>query len=139
GSIFEFISPRRTRESMRIISSVVLISVIIIPLASFDFEGVLNSAEFQEESINEDTGINYTASIMEKEIYKELEKILINESVDEYEIYITIETDEAEKIINLEKIEISVDKAYEGKIPGLRERLKTEYGDVLQIGVKKDE
>jgi hypothetical protein len=50
GSIFEFIAPRRNKETFRIISSIILISVIIIPLATFDFKGAFEEQEFQFET-----------------------------------------------------------------------------------------
>jgi hypothetical protein len=139
GSVFEFVCPKRTRESMRIVSSVVLISVIALPLMNFDFNTVLRNVSDEQEEFTQENSLVHTASLMEKEIYKEIENILINEYVDEYEIYITIETDEKEMIINLSRIEVLIDERYKEKIPLLNNALQKEYGDVLIIGVKKDE
>ena len=38
GSIFEFILPRKNKDVFRIVSSVILISVIVIPLSRLDLK-----------------------------------------------------------------------------------------------------
>ena len=87
GSIFEFIAPRRNKETFRIISSIILISVIIIPLATFDFKGAFEEQEFQfETEQTEEKALQNTTKLIEREIYKNVEEILINEGVNEYEI-----------------------------------------------------
>ena len=68
GSIFEFIAPRRNKETFRIISSLILISVIIIPLATFDFKGAFEEQEFQfETEQTEEKALQNTTKLIERE------------------------------------------------------------------------
>ena len=137
GSIFEFISPKRSKETFRIISSIILISVIVLPLATFDFTGALEEIEFEfQAEENEGNALLSTANLMEREIYKQIENILINEGLNEYEIYISTEIDENSNEVILKEVKILVDSKFKEKIPILKEKLKNDFQEVLEIGVK---
>ena len=137
GSIFEFIAPRKNKETFRIISSIILISVIVIPLATFDFSGLLGEQEFYfETEQTEENALKNTAKLIEREIYKKVEEILINEGVNEYEIYVSTQTDEASREIILCELKILVDSKFQSEISALEEKLSNDFGDVLKIGVK---
>lgn len=139
GSIFEFIVPRRNKETFRIISSIILISVIIIPLATFDFKGTFEEQEFQfETEQTEEKALQNTTKLIEREIYKNVEEILINEGVNEYEIYVSTRTDEASREIILAELKIFVDSKFQKKIPVLRDKLKGDFGGILKIEVKEN-
>ncbi len=139
GSIFEFIAPRKNKETFRIISSIILISVIVIPLASFDLHGAIEEQDFGlEAEENNEKALQSTAKLIEREIYKNVEEILINESVNEYEIYISTRTDENSNEIILSELKILVDGKFQEKIPALLEKLKDDFGEVLKIGVKEN-
>ena len=109
GSVLEFISPKKSREAFRIVSGIILISVIVIPLVGFNFSAELEKREFEfeEEGSDEDVLLT-TAGLMEKEIYKQIENILINEQIDEYEIYISTEIDEEANEIILSEVNVLV-------------------------------
>jgi hypothetical protein len=139
GSIFEFILPRKNKDVFRIVSSIILISVIIIPLSRIDFENEFSEfGVFTEESETQ-TGVNHTASLIEKEIYKNVENILINEGVNEYEIYISTNIDNSTNEIVLTEVTVLVDEKFKGEISDLENILKTEFGEVLKIGVKDND
>lgn len=139
GSIFEFIAPRRNKETFRIISSIILISVIIIPLATFDFKGAFEEQEFQfETEQTEEKALQNTTKLIEREIYKNVEEILINEGVNEYEIYVSTRTDEASREVILSELKIFVDSKFQKKIPVLRDKLKGDFGEILKIEVKEN-
>ena len=76
---------------------------------------------------------------IEKEIYKSIEEILINEGVNEYEIYIDTKVDEATNEIVLQEVTVLVDEIFNEKISVLESILKTEFGEVLKIGVKEND
>ena len=137
GSVLEFISPKKSREAFRIVSGIILISVIVIPLVGFNFSAELEKRdfEFEEEGSGEDVLLT-TAGLMEKEIYKQIENILINEQIDEYEIYISTEIDEEANEIILSEVNILVGVQFQNKITELSSILGKEFGDILQIGVK---
>ncbi len=140
GSIFEFIAPRKNKETFRIISSIILISVIVIPLATFDFKGLLGEQTLQfETEQTEEKALQNTAKLIEREIYKKVEEILINEGVNEYEIYVSTQTDEASGEIILCELKILVDSKFQSKIPALEEKFINDFGDVLKIEVKQND
>ncbi len=138
GSVFEFISPKRNKETFRIISSLILISVIVIPLARFDFSDLIVDFELQQEEATENNSLLLTADILEREIYKSIEDTLINAGVDEYEIYISTEINEETKEINISSVEILLDESFENKIEELESAFGKEYGEILKIGVKEN-
>ena len=140
GSIFEFIAPRRNKETFRIISSIILISVIVIPLATFDFKGAVDNMEIQVETEKtEEQALLNTSKLIEREIYKKVEEILINEGVNEYEIYISTEISEESKEIILKELKVLIDSNYKEKITVLEGKLQGDFGEVLKIGVKEND
>ena len=139
GSIFEFILPRKNKDVFRIVSSIILISVIIIPLSRIDFENEFSEFEILVEESETQSGVNHTASLIEKEIYKNVENILINEGVNEYEIYISTNIDDSTNEIVLTEVTVLVDEKFKGEISDLENILKTEFGEVLKIGVKDND
>ena len=139
GSIFEFILPRKNKDVFRIVSSIILISVIIIPLSKLDLHDELQGLEYSLETEETANSIEYTAGLIEKEIYKNIENILINDGVNEYEIYISTKVDEATNEIVLTDVTVLVDENFKENISGLEKRLKTDFGEVLKIGVKNND
>lgn len=139
GSIFEFILPRKNKDVFRIVSSVILISVIVIPLSRLDLKSEFSNLDFSLTESDTQQSINHTANLIEKEIYKSIEEILINEGVNEYEIYIDTKVDEATNEIVLQEVTVLVDELFKEKISVLESILKTEFGEVLKIGVKEND
>lgn len=139
GSIFEFILPRKNKDVFRIVSSVILISVIIIPLSKLSLSEEFESVQYQQEADDTENNLIRTASLLEKEIYKNIEEILINEGINEYEIYISTNIDEATNEIVLAGVEILVDEKFSDKITVLENILKSDFGEALKIGVKENE
>ena len=139
GSIFEFILPRKNKDVFRIVSSVILISVIVIPLSRLDLKSEFSHLDFSLTEGDTQQSINHTANLIEKEIYKSIEEILINDGVNEYEIYIDTKVDEATNEIVLQEVTVLVDELFKEKISVLESILKTEFGEVLKIGVKEND
>ncbi len=138
GSIFEFISPRKSKETFRIVSSIILLSVIVIPLATLDFTEMIEEISVDYEETNEADTLLHTANLMEKELYNKIENILINQGVDEYEIYISTEIDKEANEIVLTEIKLLVDDKFRDKIPDLERSLSGEFKEILKIGVKNE-
>ena len=139
GSIFEFVLPRKNKDVFRIVSSVILISVIVIPLSRLDLKSEFSHLDFSLTESDTQQSINHTANLIEKEIYKSIEEILINEGVNEYEIYIDTKVDEGTNEIVLQEVTVLVDEIFNEKISVLESILKTEFGEVLKIGVKEND
>ncbi len=139
GSIFEFLLPRKNKDVFRIVSSIILISVIIIPLSKLNLEDEFLNIEYSLEPKETENNLQYTAGLIEKEIYKNIENMLINESVNEYEIYISTNVDESTNEIVLSEVTVLVDEKFKDKISVLEKNLKSEFGEVLKIGVKEND
>lgn len=140
GSVFEFITPEKNKELIRIISSIVLIAVIIIPIASFDLFGAMEEIELEIEEVEAyEDSILKTSKLIEKEVYKKIENILINRGIDEYEINISTKTDKETREIVLTGISVLLGEEYESEIQNLKEELNDEFYEVLKVGVKEDE
>ena len=139
GSIFEFLLPRKNKDVFRIVSSIILISVIIIPLSKLNLEDEFETIEYSLETKETENNLQYTAGLIEKEIYKNIENMLINESVNEYEIYISTNVDESTNEIVLSEVTVLVDEKFKDKISVLEKNLKSEFGEVLKIGVKEND
>ncbi|MBQ5883363.1 MAG: hypothetical protein IIW72_02430 [Clostridia bacterium] len=139
GSIFEFILPRKNKDVFRIVSSVILISVIVIPLSRLDLKSEFSHLDFSLTESDTQQSINHTANLIEKEIYKSIEEILINEGVNEYEIYIDTKVDEATNEIVLQEVTVLVDEIFNEKLSVLESIFKTEFGEVFKIGVKEND
>ncbi len=139
GSIFEFLLPRKNKDVFRIVSSIILISVIIIPLSKLNLEDEFLNIEYSLETKETENNLQYTAGLIEKEIYKNIENMLINESINEYEIYISTNVDESTNEIVLSEVTVLVDEKFKDKISVLEKNLKSEFGEVLKIGVKEND
>ena len=139
GSIFEFLLPRKNKDVFRIVSSIILISVIIIPLSKLNIEDEFLNIEYSLETKETENNLQYTAGLIEKEIYKNIENMLINESINEYEIYISTNVDESTNEIVLSGVTVLVDEKFKDKISVLEKNLKSEFGEVLKIGVKEND
>jgi hypothetical protein len=94
--------------------------------------------EIEEVEVYEDS-ILKTSKLIEKEVYKKIENILINRGIDEYEINISTKTDKETREIVLTGISVLLGKEYENEIQNLKEELNDEFYEVLKVGVKEDE
>ena len=103
-----------------------------------DLKSEFSQLDFSIAESDTQQSINHTANLIEKEIYKSIEEILINEGVNEYEIYIDTKVDEATNEIVLQEVTVLVDEIFKEKISVLESILKTEFGEVLKIGVKEN-
>ncbi len=138
-SIFEYLTPSRNKEIMKIISSVILISLVVTSLFKLDFKNTFDKTDFNfsENTLSED-GLTDLKLLMEKEVYKNIENVLINEGVREYEINMKSEIDFDSAEISLTEIKILSDKSEAEKISRAEKELEKEYGDILKFGEIND-
>ena len=116
-----------------------MLLVVVSPIAKseINLESGLISQEEISEKMNYDA-LMQTANLTERKLREEMKEILINENINEYEIYITTTVDEEENTVFLEKIKIEVGKAFEGKIGVIKSSVPKEYQEVLKVGVKNE-
>ena len=138
GGILEYISPEKTKKTLRVAVVSVMLLVIISPIAKseINFENTFQNYEISE-GVSYDA-LMHTANLAERKLREEMKEILIKEGINEYEIYITTTVDEEENTVYLEEIKIEVGKAFENKIGIIKSSIAQEYQEVLKVGVKNE-
>lgn len=138
GGILEYIAPEKTRKVLRIAVVSVLLLGIVSPIVKSDIsvDDLLPQAEVKE-STDYDT-LMHTANLTEKKIREEMKEVLINEGVNEYEIYVSTSVDAEENTVYLEEIKIEVGNTFENKINIIKSKVPEEYRQVLKVGVKNE-
>ncbi len=138
GGLLEYITPEKSKKSLRITVVSVLLLVIFFPIIKSDvtIDEVFPEVEISEKA-NYDN-LMHTANLIESKLRNEIKEILINEKINEYEIYITTSVDENENTVFLDEIKVEVSKAFEEKIPVIKSKIPEEYKSVLKVGVKNE-
>ena len=139
GGVLEYIAPEKTRKTLRVAVVSVMLLVVVTPVAKgeISLEGNMLSEEEISENVNYDA-LMHTANLIEQKLKEEMKEILINEGVNEYEIYITTTIDEENNTVFLEEIKIEVDKTFEDEISDIKNKVPEEYQVVLKVGVKNE-
>ena len=138
GGVLEYISPEKTKKTLRVAVVSVLLLVVVLPFAKnkIKLEYPVPDGEINEK-INYEA-LMHTANLTERKLREEVKEILIKEGINEYEIYITTTVDEDENTVFLEEIKIEVGKAFESKISSIKSNIPEEYQEVLKVGVKNE-
>ena len=139
GGVLEYIAPEKTKKTLRIAVVSVMLLVVVTPVVKGEIS--LESNMVSEDEISENVNYNaliHTANLTEQKLKEEMKEILINEGVNEYEIYITTTIDEENNTVFLEEIKIEVDKSFENKIRAIKNKVPEEYQEVLKVGVKNE-
>lgn len=138
GGVLEYISPEKTKKTLRIavVSVMILVVASTIAKSEITLEYPLSESEISEK-VNYDA-LMHTANLTERKLRQEMKEILIKENINEYEIYITTTVDEEENTVYLEEIKIEIGKAFENKIGIIKSNIPKEYQEVLKVGVKNE-
>lgn len=138
GGVLEYMAPQKTKKTLRVAVISVLLLGILSPIvkSEISIENLLPEAEISEEVSYK--ALVHTASLTEKKLRDGMKEILINEGVNEYEVYVTTTIDEEENTVYLEEIKIEVGKAFEDKIPSIKNKISEDYQEVLKVGVKNE-
>lgn len=137
GGVLEYIAPEKTKKALRVAVASVMLLVVVSPIAKSEIR--LENTVISEAEIREKVSYNslmHTAKLTERSLKAEMKEILINESINEYEIYITTSINEEENIVFLEEIKIEVGKSFENKVDEIKSKVPREYQEVLKVGVK---
>ena len=139
GGVLEYIAPEKTKKTLRVSVVAVMLLVVVSPIAKseINLESDLISQEEISEKMNYDA-LMQTANLTERKLREEMKEILINENINEYEIYITTTVDEEENTMYLEKIKIEVSSEFQNKIEEIKNNVSQEYKSVLEVGVKNE-
>ena len=138
GGITEYLSPQKAKSTLRIVTALVLIFVTVAPVSGLDLS-VDDIFSYEEISEYEKTdSLMHTANLTEKAIYAEMQKILINQGINEYEIYIDTSIEGESNTVYLDSILIEVSKEFEGKIPQIVSAIPEDYKRISKVGVKDE-
>ena len=138
GGVLEYVAPERAKKTLRSVVVAVVLLCFFTPFLKDQpsLDGVLVQEEVTQYSGYQ--ALLHTASLTEKMLRSEFKQILINQGVNEYEIYIVTSVDENENTVYLDSIKILVGKAFEGKIQAIKNQIADEYKGVLTMGVKNE-
>lgn len=137
GGFVEYLTPDKMKKTVRICTILVILTICFAPLSKIDFNINTPNMNFSnnEGSYN---ALMHTANLMEKEVYADIKKILINLNIEEYEIYVSTEVSEESNTVYFEEIKVEVDKQYESLLPEIEKGIAKEYKDILKVGVKNE-
>jgi len=138
GGILEYIAPDKTKKTLRVVVVSVLLLCIVSPVVkgNFNYEGLFNQTEFNENTSYD--ALMHTANLTERRLREEIKSILINEGINEYEIYISTSVNEEENTVYLEEIKIEIGGSFYDKISVVKNKIPEEYKSVLKVGVKNE-
>ncbi len=137
GGFVEYLTPDKMKKTVRICVVGLMLSCIFLPVMKDNFKNV----KLPMEEIAENEAYNalyHTANLMEQSLYTEIKNILINQGVNEYEIYITTTPNIDNNTVYLDEIKIEVHKDYKKIIPDIVNAIPEEYTDILKVGVKNE-
>ncbi len=138
GGILEYIAPQKVKSVLRCVVALVLLFAVASPIvkADIDFKG-FNIVENSSETAQMDA-LMHTANLTEKKIKSELQNILINLEVNEYEIYVNTSVDKEKNTVYLESVIVEVSKEFSDKNQDIYNAITADYKAVLKVGVKNE-
>ncbi len=138
GGMLEYLTPLKYRKTLRVAVVGIVLALCIMPVFNkdFDFDLKLNT-ESQGEQLSYDS-LMHTASLVEKKVRGQIKDVLINQGVDEYEIYITTTVDKEEDVVYLEEVKVEVHEKYSDKLSDIVKDLPQDYRDIVKTGVKNE-
>ena len=136
GGMLEYLTPPKYRKTLRVVVVGIVLALCIMPVFDNDFDLKLDS-ESQGEQLSYDS-LMHTANLVENKIRRQIKDILINQGIDEYEIYITTTVDKEESVVFLEEIIVEVHEKYGGKLEAVVKEIPQDYRDIVKTGVKNE-
>lgn len=138
GGFMEYVLPGKARGMLRGIVAVVLILSVALPVIDSAVEIPDFVPQYVENENQTVDSLMHTANLTERKIKKEVQEILINEGVNEYEIYVSTTVDEESVTVFLESVYIEIGKAFEDKKDSILQKITGDYKSVTKIGVKNE-
>ena len=138
GGMLEYLTPPKYRKTLRVVVVGIVLALCIMPVFDNDFEfDLMLDSESQGEQLSYDS-LMHTANLVENKIRRQIKDVLINQGIDEYEIYITTTVDKEESVVYLEAIKIEVHEKYGGKLEAIVKEIPQDYRDIVKTGVKNE-
>ena len=139
GGFLEYFAPSKIRRTLRVAVIAVMLVTSVAPVLKIDL-GELDFSGYEEAG--EGTAYDalmHTANLTEKKIYGEIRDILINQGVDEYEIYVTTSVEQETNTVFLEEIKVETDERFKDKITDIENAVSKEYQGILSVVIKDGE
>lgn len=134
ASILHALVPKKEEKLFRALSFCVISAVSLMPLINADFSVI----EFSFDEVREESYKNeYSAArALEVAVKKNVSDTLIKLGIDEYEIYVSTNTDEERSIVTVTEVRVELAPEFENKTDSVKSELDGIYKDVLKIEVK---
>ena len=133
GGVLEYMVPSKMKKTMRILVASVMLTASFLPVlkTDFGFDNVTFSAETEVDMSYD--ALMHTANLTEKKIYSQMKEILINEGVDEYEIYVTTTIEKEENTVYLDEIKIEIPTRFNDRVSDIKKAVPEEYQGIFTI------
>lgn len=136
GGVLEFFVPQRMKKTLHVAVVAVMLVAAFSPVLKMDFD--FDSIDYSVEAESEITYDNlmHIANLTEKKIYNEMKQILINQQVNEYEIYVRTSVEKDENTVYLDEVKIEIPEEFKDKISAITKAVPVEYKSVFTISVR---
>lgn len=138
ATLLEALVPERQKRIFKTLSFCVIAAVTLSPLfanqskINFDFE--IPDSEYSESQ----KSLVAASARLEKAVYKNVEETLINEGINEYEIYVSTNISEEENTVVLSGVSVQIGAEFKDAAESVKEKLFEIYGETLVLEVKND-
>ena len=93
----------------------------------------------EEEYSESQKSLAAASGRLEKAVYKNVEETLINEGINEYEIYVSTNLNEEENTVTLSLVSVQIGSDFKDKAESIKQKLSETYGEALALEVKNNE
>ncbi len=138
GGMLEYLTPKKYRKTLRVTVVGVVLALCIVPAFGEHIDFNLNLDTQQDNEQLAYDSLMHTANLVEKKVRGQIKELLINEGVDEYEIYITTSVDKVESTIYLEEVVVEIGEKFGDKLPVINKKIPDEYKSIVRTGVKNE-
>lgn len=134
ASVLHMLVPKKEEKIFRALSFCVISAVSLMPLLNADFSKA--SLSF-DEVYGESYKSEYSAArALESAVGKNVSDTLIKLGIDEYEIYVSTNTDEEKSIVRVTEVRVELAPEFENRTDDVKNELDAIYKDVLKVEVK---
>lgn len=140
ATLLETLVAEKQKRIFKTLSFCVIAAVTVSPLfgaqKNIDFFDFLTPEEEYSES---QKSLAAASGRLEKAVYKNVEETLINEGINEYEIYVSTNLNEEENTVTLSLVSVQIGSDFKDKAESIKQKLSETYGEALALEVKNNE
>ena len=140
ATLLETLIAEKQKRIFKTLSFCVIAAVTVSPLfgaqKNIDFFDFLTPEEEYSES---QKSLAAASGRLEKAVYKNVEETLINEGINEYEIYVSTNLNEEENTVTISLVSVQIGSDFKDKAESIKQNLSETYGEALALEVKNNE